>query len=169
MVFCYSKSVLSWSYGTGKRNHKQETVRMRDSGSWSPQWDSPALQRTITASLSSVDGVKPCLFPASLIFSSWVECTLCHFSNLSLLYAAALFYLFLSLSPLWPQHHDNFMLFLSRSPFAMDLGNAWISCQPARVENATLKLQLCKLVSRESWTQGWVPFSGPSHLSGWRE
>lgn len=47
---------------------RETTNSTRDSGSWSPQWDSPAVESTITAymhahmpclSISSVDGVKP--------------------------------------------------------------------------------------------------------------
>lgn len=125
------------------RNHKQETGRTRDSGSWSPQWDSPALQRTVTVSLSRWN--KAMFVSCLSYFSSWAECTLGLFSNLSLLC--------LSFSVL-PSHHcgHNIMTTSCCSSLVLlfhwttDLGDTWIGCQPVRVVKATLKLQLCKVV-----------------------
>lgn len=78
-------------------------------------------------------------------FSSWAECTLGLFSNLSLLC--------LSFSVL-PSHHcgHNIMTTSCCSSLVLllhwttDLGDTWIGCQPVRVVKATLKLQLCKVV-----------------------
>lgn len=114
MVFCLPKraAVSSWWYGAGRRNHKQESGKTTDSGSWSPQWDSPtwtACTNTPSLSFSSGHGIKPCLFPASLILASAFTLGL-EFSNPPQLYASTLFILLL-LSPSLqqPDNHDNFM------------------------------------------------------------
>lgn len=118
-------------------------------------------------SLSSVDGVKPCLFPASLILASGLSAhlafsrtCLCFMPRLSFAYCSSL-----SLS----HHCDHNTMTTSccsslipLSHWTTNLGNTWIDCQPARVVKATLKLQLWKLVKirtlSTAGTQCWVPF-----------
>lgn len=101
-------------------------------------------------------------------FSFRTECTLGLLSNLSLLYASALFCLLL-LSLSLSHHCDHNTMTTSccsslipLSHWTTNLGNTWIDCQPARVVKATLKLQLWKLVKirtlSTAGTQCWVPF-----------
>lgn len=89
-----------------KKNHKQETG---SGGFWElvTSVGFPCSPKgTITVTLSSVDRRSHvCFLPLLFYLLSWV-----HFSNLSLLYASALFCCS-SISPLWPQHHDNLILF----------------------------------------------------------
>lgn len=80
-----------------------------------------AYAHTPSLSLSSVNGIKPCLFPASLILASEPTAHLalislachCFISRLSV-------FCFSSLTPLSPQYYDNFILFPSHSRFTLD-------------------------------------------------
>ncbi len=109
----------------------------------------PCSSKTITVSLSSADGRKPCLFPASLILAPGLSAhlafsltCLCFMPRLSFAYCSSL------------SHHCNHNTMTTSccsslvplSHWTTNLENTWIDCQPARVVKDTLKLQLWKLV-----------------------
>lgn len=91
--------------------------------------------------LSSADGIKPCLFPASLILAPKLNAHLA-FSLTCLLPNASLS-LTTAATAAWQLHAVPLLI-----PFShciANLGNTWVGCQPARVVKVTFKLQLCKL------------------------
>lgn len=136
------ESQCSW-----KRSHKQETGRTKDSGMWSPHWDSPPLQRTITVSLYSVDGIKPCLFPASIILTPGL--------NAPLAVPLTCLCSLLPAAPLSQRCGHNTMKesrcssFVPLLHWTTNLWNTWIGCQPTRVIKVILKLQLWKVFKKK--------------------